>query len=630
MRRTRTIPKYAATLLCTAERATLLHTLNNVLVSALAEGDDRGSVDDFSSAFYQSGSPNHLGDSVPLPLQPFREKTVPRLPKDHHTMFVIDKKSGVVQHMSRFDNSDDAPEPPTITFSKKRQLSVRMDLVSTGFLFCSCEALQVIEFHVNNIYTFLTDSLLAKVEIMQNVFGVVELPVGSVIVEPITSAETYIAANISVCSRRLYPLTRESCFAEEEACYAVSSTSESVYLHSTVEALHKLTGPNVVIGPNTTVAASSSLSGVVCGANVSIGENCTIVSSVIMDGAVIGDDCVVRGSVVGPGVVIRSGVEVVHSVLGEECKVSAVGDGKHFLHNQHMFVKGTKDGEHSGSSSSNSSMRHSHSSDDTEEEEGDDSKNPRKDGTLMVGVECNGTSTRCKWENDFYPTCDLFTNDPIPQDDDDEESEEEEETYQQAIKRIVDTCFNKPDLLKEENYAAMHQQMSSVNVDMHKGRHDLSEAITTLLLQRALDEERSPSQTLELVKQYFTQWFLVYNYVHLDGSSNPNIDAMKAMLESVCFAIGDPTCVLHKFASSLFDHLLKGCNAAAYKERGFCIVSEEALVDFLADTLHKNEVRAAYEDDIGSDSSDEEDRNMLMVALSTQEYIEKIKKNLKS
>jgi NDP-sugar pyrophosphorylase family protein len=667
LERVRKVSKYAATLLCVSSRAALIAAQHNSLVNHLGEAEEAAAQQIMSLTNARQGllSIQQTSDMLRL-----RSYAAPCVPKEHHTMFVVNKATQVVTYMARFENGEDAPEPPTVVFSGSAKQSVRMDLMPTGFLFCCCEALSLIEFHIRDLYGFLNTSLLGQTEIFGNVFGFIELPSTTAVIESMNSVEAYIQANLDVCARRLYPMTRESCFAEALAKYAVSSLCETVYLHTTAKCVSSNVGPNVVVGELVNVPATVELAGTVLGAGVELGEEASVRSCVIMEGASIGAGCKLEGCLIGPHAVICAGAELSHVVVGERCVIDGVTPGGAPMVLSQAAIEcdvsaTTKTGAtyEAESGSSEDSPSSSASSSD------EDSTSVRGTDVLLTGPNGRGHALEERYSNSIIPTTALFTEDPVARadqhDEEDDSSEEDDErgVFRRSIQRHVETGLLHPGRIEASSY-----DMSTVCLTSGFGYPELCEIVTELLMEHLLAERKdeggavvvtSPSDLLDAAHELFQMWCRPFYNNFLSRNNQQNVEAMVSTLEGLCGSIGSESCPLHAYGPQLVEMLYYGCDDELYDERGYCIVSENGLFAFDEAMEHRREVLQRYttfkgkrhnsssssssssssnssdsEDDDDSDSDDDESRDLheegkVLVAISCHDFIEGVRAFIK-
>ncbi|KPA85187.1 putative guanine-nucleotide-exchange-factor putativetranslation initiation factor EIF-2B subunit [Leptomonas pyrrhocoris] len=666
LERVRKVGKYAATLLCVSSRASLVAAQHNSLVNHLGEAEEAAAQQIISPTNLRHGllSIQQTSDMLRL-----RSYAAPYAPKEHHTMFVVNKATQVVTYMARFENGEDAPEPPTVVFNGSAQQSVRMDLTPTGFLFCCSEALSLIEFHIRDLYSFLNLSLLGQAEIFGNVFGIIELPSTTAVVESMNGVEAYIQANLDVCARRLFPMTRESCFAEAVAKYAVASLCETVYLHTTAKCASSNVGPNVVVGEQVNVPATVELVGTVLGAGVELGEGAILRSSVIMDGVRIGAGCSLEGCLVGPHAIIRDGAELSYAVIGERCIIDGVTSGGASLVLSHVAIECDvaeamkEDAEHEsvarngGASSAAPSSSAGAASSSSSDVDGGDA---RGTDVLLVGQNGRGHAVEERYSSSIIPTTALFTEDPVAravqQDEEDDFSEEDDERglFRRSIQRHVETALLHPGRIEASSY-----DMSTVCLTSGFGYPEMCEIVTELLMEHLLAERKdesgavivaSPADLVDAAHELFQMWCRPFYNNFLSRNNQQNVEAMVATLEGLCGSIGSETCPLHSYGPQLVEMLYYGCDDTLYDERGYCIVSEEGLFAFDVQMEHRREVLQRYttfkgkkhdsssssssstssDSDDSGDSDDDESRDLyeegkVLVAVSCHDFIEGVR-----
>ncbi|CCW62267.1 unnamed protein product [Phytomonas sp. EM1] len=600
LERARTIDKYAATLLCTTARQNLDSTLYNVLVQGLERHKE-------AKLREETGSPTSMRGSVDMEIDyikgcdRLRYRRIPAHPKGHHTMFVLDNSTGVVQYMSRLDtNTEEAPEPPLITFSRKKQISIRMDLVPTGLLFCCCEALALIDFHIRDIHSFLTMSLLGHTEIYGNVFGVLEVPACHATIEPVNSLDTYIEANLDVCSRRLFPLTRDSLFAEAQAKYAVPPSCETVYMHTSAKALGPISGPNVVVGEDVVVPASVQLIGTVIGKHVVFGEGSSLTGCVVLDGAQIGKGCNLRGSVIGCSAIIGDGVELSGCIIGHNCVLDgsvgsnegSVANGNNInngtslslsLHgqvivNNELACSGTQLHGQKAMGVPSPGMSYDITNTSTFGNSYDN-----KTDHHFVGPRGIGKVIVNPYKDLIVDTSVLFTEDAVPKPSTVEEvgsmdaEDDEFELFRSSVRKNVNVALHKPSHIEAAAY-----DMSTICLSEGHSYPELCEVVTEFLMEHVLDIHagRGVEASLEGARSLFAQWCRPFYNTFLSKNGQMNMDAMVTTLEGLCVTIRHPECVLHNYAPQLIEILYNGCDHELFSQRGYCIVSGQGLIAF--------------------------------------------------
>jgi NDP-sugar pyrophosphorylase family protein len=150
---------------------------------------------------------------------------------------------------------------------------------------------------------------------------------------PIRSIASYVAANIGVMARRIFPMTRDNNFAEDgdHTCYKVWPHCASVYLHNKINqriGSSTSVGPHVAVGEGAQIAVGPHETGGVVisnssiGNHVTIGDGCVVINSIIMDNVTIGRNVVIKDSVIGNGVEVKQG-----SAYARQLQDVVLGDG---------------------------------------------------------------------------------------------------------------------------------------------------------------------------------------------------------------------------------------------------------------------------------------------------------------
>ncbi|EPY20948.1 translation initiation factor eIF-2B subunit epsilon [Strigomonas culicis] len=483
-------PSYTATLLCTSDCDALHETLHNVLVGELLQREEGSAA--------QRGGLERMETTLPddgfsaVEYAKYRNYAVPAVPRSSHTMLHIDLASQTVVSMTQLRAEAGPAASTQVNFHQKKRQSVRMDLQPTGFLFCTAEAVPLIEFHIVDVYNFLSAGLLGTVEISGKHFGVLELP-HTAVVEPISGLEAYLAANLNVCARRLFPFTRESCFADPQASYAVSYGCDTVYQHTTAKVADQLSGPHVVVGPAVHLTAVD-LVGTVCGADVTIGEGSTLTSCVLLDRAVVGRGCVLRGCVVGQGAVIGDNVVVVNSIIGHGCVVRAGGGGPRLVVH-HQAIMDCDAGDRN---------------------------------VALVGAEGHGREIAVPWANPCLPTTTLFTEDPQPAAEENHIEEDPMEAFRHRI-----WVYMEKGLLNPSNISACKYDMSTACLNYSCNHADLCEVVTELLVEHALKRHGDDvPAALEAIRVLFGTWCRpFYNQYVTERDGKDRLEPMLGALE---------------------------------------------------------------------------------------------------
>nr|CCC95724.1 unnamed protein product [Trypanosoma congolense IL3000] len=613
--RSKTIKSYAATLVCTSVRTALEETLHNVLAS------NTGNVEGVTASLEHEPP---LAPSCGLYAVKGRPLPAPVFPPNPLTMFTLQQSTGVVRGMVRLESTGKMSEATRMEFNERERVSVRSDLVPTGFLFCSGGALSLFSFPMADQHAFLVD-LLAKHELWGNVFGVVEANTPMCVVQPINSLRTYIQANIDVCRRRFFPLTREYRFVEDRELYAASPHCPSVYLHQVgAKVLGGLCGPCVVVGEHVVVPPNAVVRGAVLGKGVSIGDGSVVVGCVLLDGAAIGRNCVLRNSLIGHHVKVFDKAELLNCIVGDGCVIGSNG----YVNGDVVATNSSSGNDENNSVSSNAGISgrggvyNSHFVGtrgvvlqdvvlvSCEEADADES---------VVGLGGVGRMLERRHISAIAPTSELFLCDPVPRNadssDDDESAtdgdDDDDETFGDTVRSLVEQALSQPSRMDHCIF-----QMKSSRLTFGRRNRDLCYVVTEHLLKYTMENSRSDRTTLlRRVEDAFAQWCSAFYSEMVTGD-----EEMQAILEAVCCSIGDPTCPLHKCGPMLLQCIYNDCDEELYEERGYCIVSGESLVEFDARMTRLSEQREEEmsEDD---DHLDHRTESMIRVALSCKKFI---------
>lgn len=712
--RTKTIPQYVATVLCTSHSDTLKGVHYNVLeetcrkdelkphrgsahdegvflsetrMEYMGEGyreeedDDDEDEDEEEEGGATAGSHSRhrsLGRGV---LSEYRKRRmrVPCCPTDFHTMIVYDEDTAVIEFIGRCearhrhsflqddddgdseeedsdeedDDDEDVHSPvwktkvPLITFGSGTKC-VRMDLFLTNFIFFSTESLSLVQAGEDDVHAFLND-LLANAEIQTNSFGFVEIPRSSGMLENITTMDSYIRANIDVCGRRFYPMTRESCFAENKLSYEVAPWSETVYLHTTSKAppgaFHhrsirfaapsrlygehvqndgrsgphtngdvrmeasssmKLTerfiGPYVVLGPNVSIPASTlHCAGVACESNVMIGEDCSLVGCVIMAGARIGARCQLRYVIVGKEAVIENDITLVNCLVEHYAVVSRSNCDQRQLQAPKENLSKDVDKEDLRLCLEN---------------------------LVVVIPEGKGKEKRSTEHpkgiqfqplplNLVLPTETLFLDDPVAAAESDEDVEEKpgaaEKYFCAIIRRGVRAAYEQP-----LSIIARRVEFSTACVSYKYTYAELCRFVMQFLIQNLekRTEDFTKEEILEEATKVFTLWIHEF-YDFLFPGNSMDHQTMIFVLEGLCEAIRDENSHLFPLIDDLLDLLHARCIPSLYDSRGHCLVGSQALRDF------SQRVRQYDTSSDDEDSDENEGVLELPASRACAEYVER-------
>ncbi|PBJ72306.1 Translation initiation factor eIF-2B subunit [Trypanosoma cruzi cruzi] len=595
IQRTMNIKNYAATMLCASVKSLLEDTLHDVLVGELNKQERAA-----GSSILERDSTSSVGVNIGAAER--RPHTAPEYLPNHLTMFTLEKSTGVVHNMVRLEQDEKLAEAVTMNFRKNESLSVRTDLGPTGYFFCSAGALSLFTFHTVDAHSFFV-SLLASQELFGNVFGIqaVTPPMG--IIQPIHSLRAYIQANIDVCFRRMFPLTRESSFLGDGFRYAVSPHCQSVYLHQKkAEVLSNTCGPSVVVGEQVVVPPNTVIRGTVLGKGVRIGEGSTIIGCVLLDGAVVGRGCFLIRSLIGYNVVLNDRAEVSNSIIGSGCNIGVVPCGSCIT---------DSNSPPGGVVVQDKAIINCEVS---QTEEG------------ITGHGGRGKALPKRHVNNIIPTRELFVRDPVPceaseaSDDndgdyDDDDDSEKTAGFREAVVELVNQALRNPSHIEHCVF-----QMRNTRLSFERKNSDLCFIVTERLLTHVLEKHgpnHDPRPVIEAVNGLFGQWCHPFYLEMVTGQ-----DEMQAIMEATCIAVADRNCLLHLRGPQLLECLYNGCDEELYDERGYCIVSGESLVEFGARVRRLAREREMYADDNEGDARKE---GMLRVAVSCLGFIDGVR-----
>lgn len=621
LERSRNIKSYAATLVCTSVKAALEETLHNVLVN---NADNTG-----TSATQQQREPSPGGGFGLYALER-RPLPAPALPPSPLTMFAIQQSTGVVRSMTRLEPAGETSEPVRMEFSSRDRISVRSDLVPTGFLFCSGGALSLFSFPMADQHAFLVD-LLAKHELWGNVFGVAEAVAPMSVVQPINSLRTYIQANIDVCNRRFFPLTREYRFVEDRELYAASPHLPSVYLHQLgAKVLANTCGPCVVVGEHVVVPPNAVVRGAVLGKGVSIGDGAIVVGCVLLDGAVVGRNCVLRNSLIGHNTRVSDRAEVLNCIVGDDCIIGSADE----THKVVAITSSSSDSKNEDSASVNTDGRCRSNTNGvyTAHLAGDQGIvlhdvvvavcSAVDTDERVVGRGGLGRVLQGQHINSIVPTSELFLRDPIPRNADDsgvgdsetdDDDDDGEGTFGEVVRTLLDQAIGQPSRMEHCVF-----QMKNSRLTFGRKNRDLCYIVTEQLLKHAMGQNTGDTNVLmQSVRDLFGQWCRALYTDVVTGD-----DEMQAVLEAVCCSVADPACPLHKCGPMLLECIYNDCDEDLYEERGYCIVSGESLVEFGTRMARLAEQRCNESDEEDEEEElDSRKEGMLRVALTCQKFI---------
>ncbi|RNF13363.1 translation initiation factor eIF-2B subunit epsilon [Trypanosoma conorhini] len=592
LQRATTIKNYAATMLCASVKPLLEDTLHDVLVGELNK-QERAT----SNALLERDPASFVG--VDIRAVDRRPHMAPECLPSHVTMFALEKSTGVVRNMVRLEQ-DEVTEPMKVCFSVKENLSLRTDLVPTGYFFCSAGALSLFTFHTVDQHGFFV-SLLASQELFGNVFGIQAVAAPMDIIQPINSLRSYIQVNIDVCFRRFFPLTRESSFAGDGCRYAVSPHCQSVYLHQKkAEVLSNTCGPCVVVGEQAVVSPTTVVRGSVLGKGVRIGEGSTIIGCVLLDGTVVGRGCFLSRSLFGYNVVVNDKAEVSNCIVGHGSTIgvvphcNCVGDGSSPAQGVVLQDRVISNGRLAR----------------------------REEGMTKDGDD--GGAVQLRQVSSIVPTRELFVRDPVPcetgedsddDDDDDDDDDEKMAGFKEAVAELVRQALHDP-----SHMSHCILQMKNTRLSFRCNNSDLCFIVTEQLLAHVLAthaHSSDPIAAIEAVSSLLGRWCHPFYMKMVTG-----IEEMQAILRATCTAIGDSNCLLHLRGPQLMECLYNGCDDELYDERGYCIVTGESLVEFGA------RMRRLAQEPPGLAEDDEEaarEEGMLRVALSCLGFIDGVR-----
>lgn len=569
----------------------------------------------------------------PPPPTEYTRRALPTHPKEHHTIIAYDSLTGVVSHMSRFEadpgvmsdgEEEDAADgtsgavggeasetqitgencgkPAIIPFSKSAQC-VRMDLIPTNYLFFCCSATALTESGADDVHSFLND-MLAKVEVLGNCFGLLEVPRSSGMMESITTPDSFLRANLDVCARRFFPLTREACFADPQLCYEVAPWCETVYLHikSMVQGKDNI-GPYAVFGPCAMLPQDVVLCcGVCCGANVEIGEGCSLVGCVILDGAKIGARCHLRYVMIGKDAVIEDDTSLASCLVEHGAHVSLHTCGHRAYWSptgasptsfsvsmplglvlERKVVRVPAVGRTSGSSSSSSS---------------DD---------------CDGEEAICQvlplLRSNILPTEDLFVYDAIAAGDSESDGKDSEKKDAcTGYAAIVDSAV----LAYDGNALTISGRCMELTTNC--GSHNVSyrtmlRMVTSRLMERFImdtNAAESAEDIVEMAEDMFYRWLWGFYDGILTKQTGANLeDSMLGVLEGLCEAVNDEDCHLFASLPDLVEVLYSGCDPQMAEQRHYCIVDLAALSAFAENVVSESASEVEEEEEEEEDYYDE-------------------------
>lgn len=522
----------------------------------------------------------------------------------HRMVLVHDRQTGIVQHMQRCERSEassgrsgsDGDVCPTlelpplpISVTKKSRIAVRTDLVYFGVFIVGPGALSLFKFFHNDPYDMF-HSILANSELEGNSFAVEVCP-RDTIYAPLRTVPGYLHASWCVMNRLLYPLTRESNFADQRAHFAVTHESHTIYSYNMrTEGLgcHGSHRHNIVVGDETVTGHGSRVSRSVLGNHVVIGSGCSIDGCIVLDHARIGNGCVLRDTVVCSGAVIGDGVELGgFSVVGSGVKVESSAGA--------LCLDGVRLERCSATESD----------------------------AFVVGDRGVGRSCNPQQPSTVVPLSLLFTSDAIPAshpDDDDDDEAEPAQAFYHAILDIVEQGIKSPSRI--ENYKI---EMRNLRLSYGKTNGELSRVVIRILLEHAMkkagsitDQSAASAEALEVSKALIAQWCRPFFVDFVSTKSD-----MFEVLLGLCVAIQDPACLLHNKAPKLLEWLYNRCDDELYDEREYCVVSGAALLEFDAHA-------AELEEEEDQSVLDEEDKAVVRIGALCINFIENVRNFLNS
>ena len=542
-------PKIKLTMVCLKDAVTLRDAFDSVMsrkekeVSGLAM-EEMPSETPVTVTQFPEASAIQLGDVLqPVPLHP------------RHTVAYCPQEDNLVYAFTRWDTAEG--NIAFSTSSMKKAMHVRSDLVSTGIFVCTVAVLNTFQrplylkgFEEGN--DCLVRHFLDYVDVEGDCLAL-DVVEGAV-VQPVRCVRSYVASNIAVVQRQLFPMTRESNFASELPIYTVAHYSPSVLLHTSgCNVAASSAASCVVCGAQCSVETSAYLQHSVLGDNVAVGKGSRIINSVIMSDAVIGEYTTIENSVVCQSAVICSRVLVGgFSVIGAGVRIDNHGDFT--VPSASRIVLPPPGGPSDAS---------------------------------LVGTHGKGVALECSAPAAELHVQEMFVNDPITQgsegDDNDSGDDEAENSnaFAEAIREEVEQTVT-----TESRRERTSVSLSSIMLTHHKSRLDVAakfmESLIELIDRRNM-ESGSPKEAARALKTVIKA---LTRPVLRDVVKRDQRGRKAAAEELAClagFAAGltcrNGSCLLREKADVVLSALYAGDDELFNKD-GYSVVSYHAILFF--------------------------------------------------
>lgn len=589
------VSKYAATMILSEDRMALRDALEKVVVDEV-DRQEAAHQDVVPPTMTPSAAPVFAGDFE----MPTKAANASIRPLDVHRMTVVfDKKTSIVRNLERYERgSEDGTEfqPLKLEVGRKERLSVRTDLVFHGLCILAPEALSLFKFFFKDVYELFSNILIDQ-ELLGNSCAV-EICTPNTVVCAINSISSYLFASWNVMNRLLFPLTRESNFANQRDHYALSHDCHTVYLNSEAKVGGGVAGRagNVVIGPSTEIPATTRVHRSTFGRGVTLGENCLIEGCVLHDNVRVADNCILTNSVICSDVIVGETSQQAAGTSSKHCieiHRSVVGRGVIVATTRKALYLEEVRLERCATSLSVPSL---------------------------VGDKGQGRACAATQPSTILPVEQLFTSDNIPKGDDDGEASCSDDDagdnaadntpFGKQICKLVRPAIASPSRIEH-----IKIELKNIRLTYQKTNADLARVVVMILLkhvdEKFADHPRDAATgkaAFDSASALLSQWCRPF-FVDFVTTQ----EEMNEVLVGVSVAIAAPNSVLLTQAPKLFECLYNSCDDDLYDEREFCVVSGDALLKF-------DDYVAELEEEEPT-TLDDEERAVLKVGTLCAKYI---------
>ena len=535
--------KYAATMVTSKENSLLFSDVHNAVATRATTTRPKESASAFPvTPVTPQFNPAAFSSSFATDVLPHKLL--------HCAMSVsFDERTEVVKTIQRWEGDDGSNLCRfPLHQLKKSRLALRTDLSYTGVMILSPGALSLFKFFMKETFDFFT-GILNMEETELNCFGIEIAPKGTTVL-PVNSLQGFVAANVAVSMRRLYPMTKESNFADGNMEYSVAHYSPSVCLHRTCKT--GVIGPHVVVGGETLVPASAKISRSTIGSHCSFGDGVIIEDSVVMDYVHIDDKCVIRDSVICSSVHLPREVYITGCILGKGVVVQAA-QLNFGIQLDNLRIEACLPATMSNAPSG-------------------------VIGQIVPAPASSvgGSAVRA------LPPMELFTHDntvlrrDVDAEDDEEEVESEgdnDKSFYEAVQTTVVSALRSPSRVDNTTYA-----LQDVRTSHRKVNGDVARVVAELIIGHVATQYKDSTSTeaFNAVSDILSLWCIPFfkPFVLTDAD-------MAKVLAGVAVALnGLGKSLLFPKSAKIFELLFCKCNPVLFDERGWCIVTGEALLAF--------------------------------------------------